>query len=171
MECGRSSLANLLLELNDPRAAQAVYDNFRKHEFVDNRGTTTMLLLPRILRNITEGVYSGIMYCHLEQLNLEQELERWYGNQWEDALNIIREDQALGTIQEAPERLLQSLPAIIVIKPKYFTWKNGEKINYSGKINHAVVIKNPQKMIDDGFEVNYEISDLKVVAVFEAKKA
>jgi len=30
MECGRSALANLLVELNDPLAAQAVYGCFRR---------------------------------------------------------------------------------------------------------------------------------------------
>lgn len=173
MECVRSSLANLLVELNDPSAAQAVYDNFRRHELVNSVGTVHSELLPRVMKDLTQEKYDGVIYCHFSS-DPTQELIKTYGGQFDDALKAILEDRSTGAIQTAPSRVSGSCPVIFGIEPKSFPIEiDGEvkSIPYQGNEHHVIVMKNSDTFIDNGFEMRYDISDLEVVAVIEFERA
>lgn len=171
MECGRSALANLLVELNDSLAAQAIYERFRKHELVNKAGTIHGALLPRIIRDLTQETYSGVIYCHVSS-DPTLELIELYGEQWKRALEAILEDQDAGIIQTAPPQLSHSCPAIIGIKAKCYPIFSGGEIklvSYRGNDDHVIVMKSSDTFIDNGFEMTYKLNDLEVISVFEAQ--
>lgn len=153
-ECGRSSLANLLVELNDPQTAQVVYDNFKRHELVTSNGVV-MRFFPKILRDLTEGKYSGLVYGRLKD-NWEQPIKRLYSDTQEKVVRVAYEELALKTITEI-ENYKGNFPVIA-------------SIEVYPKQHHAIVMKNSYIIIDDGLEIIKPYHKLKIITIFEAKK-
>lgn len=168
MECGRSALANLLVELNDPLTAQIVYDDFRNHKLVNEVGTIHAALFPRITKDLTQGRYTGTIYCHIGSESIQTLTELYDKNQSKLALETIFEDQSTGAICEAPPTLTLSFPAILCIQPKFYPrMVDGEirLIPYEGNMGHTIV-GNGENFIDNGFEMKYNRDELEVNGVF-----
>ncbi len=91
-ECFGSALANYFDMNGEENLAERVYEQFRKHPFVAADGSMHALLCTRMVQDLTEGKYSGILQYGNFRGDTKKSLEISIGNHANEALQTIMKE-------------------------------------------------------------------------------
>lgn len=146
--CIGTSLTNLLVHNKDYSTAQKIMKGYRFSPFVKKYGSMHIGLVTRLVSNLTNKKYKGILHVNWEERDVERYFYQAcangiYRSRAEDLISIFEEETKKGRIKSF-ETSIKSISF-----PNIFTL---ETLNGG---SHAVVSLTPKgPYIDDGEIVN-----------------
>jgi len=138
--CLNSAFANLLVELGDTATAKKVYTQYKSHPLVSDNGGTSLRITTRLIAELTEEKYEGILFQNPPP-NLEQVIRENYPRKAEELLQIFREEKLAGRIQNFRLKMRYKMPVIYIVA-------------FSPEGGHAVVKLPNGKYINNGHIVD-----------------
>ncbi|VVB79151.1 Uncharacterised protein [uncultured archaeon] len=155
LECYNSALANLLLEFGDRTTAELVFNNYRNHRLVSRDGTLHSGLLTRVLSELTNERYFGILHTNFE--DLIGNTQKLFGkSRAEEILRIIAEESAEGRIKGHNGSLNYLPPAIILAE--------------GNKWGHACVDIGDGTLVNNGEKIICSVESLRIIGLLEVKR-
>ena len=151
-ECFGVSLQNFLIVQGDTPTARVVRQRYRGHPLVLAEGKTYGLLTPRILRDVTDGRYHGILTidARVGMAELEQELPI-------DFRSIASGELERGAITLAELPITYTTPAIVYL------------VDGEGR-GHCLVQKGHGIFIDNGQITPFVPDNLPVIGIMAVRR-
>lgn len=154
--CYGTALANLFISLGDIDTARKVFETYPKHGLVREDGLSHIGTVTRILRDLTDETYEGILYVNLPE-DLDRITEVYFGEMTGKILEATKYEISLGYIQGHNGHIA-----------------NNGHILYAARGPHDYghwVVPNIEEdsYIDNGFR-KWPIEDLEVMSVLQVRK-
>lgn len=123
--CYRVAVPNLLLLSGDSETARKFFDNYPSHDLVGIKGKVMAATAPRILRDLTDGAYDGIVYLYYG--DLEQELwaaaKKHFWRMEDRVVKAAMDELAAGNIRHMRERTNDNGQRLYMIEQRrYGQW-------------------------------------------------
>ncbi len=156
LECYSSALANLFVEMGDRPTAQTVFENYRGHRLVSERGNLHLGLATRVLLDLTNKRYSGTLYVNMSGEYLKEATGICFANRSDEILEIIKEEMENGRIIDNQDPVNYTRPALFIVGV--------------GNMGHWVVDLGGGSFIDNGHKKSYIPSTLDLYGILDVKR-
>ncbi len=155
--CYSAALANLLVSLGDVNTAKKVYETYPTHKLVGKDGIMHVGVATRVVRELTNGQYEGIL--HLGSKDLEGMCtEEIFGDKKDATLTALREEMSADYVRHHTGSLAHDGRSSIY-------W-----IQRSSGGGHWVVPNTDEDYYIDNGVLKWPLEDLEVTGVLELRK-